>query len=165
MKKRKKIHDSFFQYLDATQHLWNTCFVSRVKDLAQAEPLQTYEQIDRLLFRSMVCDELEIRLPADFDFGFDSVPRVILKPNTRKTGEVPMMLAQARKLQSKYWGPEKLYKSAGVAIEFIEFFQWNNYGYLSKSLIKGRLQSMPAHREFEGYLALVAPDHVTFSME
>jgi hypothetical protein len=70
------------RYLDAKQHLWNTYFVEKISDITQCEPVESFEAIDSLLFKVLVCQVLGFELPKSHVLGADVVPqiKVIARP-------------------------------------------------------------------------------------
>jgi hypothetical protein len=147
------------RYLDAKQHLWNSFFLGHVHDLRDCEPLDSFEMINERLFYALVCHPLKIKLPDDFLFTRDAVPAIIASPKEYFT-EVPLMLASKLTTGGRSWESKEMYPTLGMTLRFIEFFQWDKYGFLSSSLVRCDFErdgSRPIDQE-----ALVEMHHVDF---
>lgn len=131
----RDITSVLMRYLDAKQHLWNSFFLGTVRDLRECEPLDSFELIDERLFYALVCHPLKIKLPQKHLFRRDVVPSIIVKPK-EDLPEVPLMLAEKLSGGSRRWNRFANCPTDGLTLRFIEFFQWDKYGFLSSSLVR-----------------------------
>ena len=76
----RDVTDVLLRYLDAKQHIWNSYFWGKVRDLKECEPLDSFEVIDQRLFFSLVCYPLKVKFPANYIFGREPLYRLVVKP-------------------------------------------------------------------------------------
>src|SRR5438105_1521583 len=124
----RDITSVLMRYLDAKQHLWNSFFLGTVQNLRECEPLDSFELIDQRLFYALVCHPLKIKLPHDHILMRDAVSSIVTKPK-EYLSEVPLMLADKTGSGSRRWNRWENYPTDGLTLRFIEFFQWDKYGF------------------------------------
>ena len=133
--------EHLFRYLDAKQHLWNCYFRERVVDLTDPV-LDRFEAIDHNLFEALVCHPLDIALPDGFIRGQDTVPRLEAVP----ISELNVIEGLVRKEgggSTVRWERFSEPSSATIALAFIDFFQWDHYGFLSMGKVTLRVAAWP----------------------
>lgn len=155
----RDITSVLLRYLDAKQHLWNSFFLGSVRDLRDCEPLDSFETINERLFYALVCHPLKIKLPDKFLFTRDAVPTIIMRPKEHLK-EVSLMVSSKLTSGGRRWEIQEMYPAVGITLRFIDFFQWDKYGFLSSSLVKcdfERDETRPVDQE-----ALVEMHYVDF---
>jgi|KBSSwiStaDraftv2_1062776.scaffolds.fasta_scaffold979377_1 hypothetical protein len=160
----KDVRAILLTYLDMKQHIWNSGFAQHVTNLRDCEPLDTFEAIDRLLFKSLVCDRIGTQFPNSHVLGADALPALIVRPKNDLL-DVPLMIEQPSGEGNFYWAPEKVFAAAGIEGEFIEFFQWDRYDFWSASLSRCRLTKFPSDPNLIGRDALIEIVHADFLSE
>ena len=155
----RNIGDYLFQYLDAKQHLWNAYFRKYFTDLGEAEPLDSFEEIDNRLFYILVSRTLNLTLPRDFFVGSAPIGEIVIKPIS---AEIVLMVERPSNDRNRYWTEGQLAKAAGLAVDFIDFFQWNAYDFLSCSMVRGVVRACPHKPEWVGLQALLEIRAVNF---
>jgi hypothetical protein len=148
-------------YLDAKQHLWNTYFVNRFGDLRECEPLDSFEAIDQVLFKSLVCDVLGINLANQYILGSEPVPEIVVVPKP-ELSEVSVMVGKLSADRNRYWEVGERFAAVGIECQFIEFFQWNRYDYLSMSQLRCRITNFPPNPGVVGRDAILNIGDVDF---
>jgi hypothetical protein len=125
----------FYRYLDAKQHIWNAYFIDEVQSLYETEPLRSFEQIDALLFHSLVALPLQLKLDKDFSFRRSPVPSLVLKP-VAQLSSLNVQVLEPAAIGTGKWTRQELIGLKSARFAFIEFFQWDQYGYWSTNEIR-----------------------------
>jgi hypothetical protein len=153
----QEISKYLLRYADAKCHLWNAYFVDRMGSLAECEPLDSFEAIDRRLFFSLVCDPLGIEY--DYSWGADCINQIVVRPTTSST--IPLLIGQ-KDGGNTSWEKDNAFPIAGLSFAFIEFFQWDRYGYLYLPKVRCKIIASEARSECIGREALLDRQHVEF---
>ncbi|MFT3986558.1 hypothetical protein [Aestuariivirga sp.] len=132
------------EYLEARQHLWNVYFRPKVHDLRNVI-LDDFEQIDFLLFKSIVCSELGILLPDKFVLGQDCVPDIKVMPKSA-VDETLVMTEKDFNNGTQTWNAPAVVAVRGLKLNFIDFFQWDHYGVLSMAHVLCRTSPSSQHQ-------------------
>jgi hypothetical protein len=154
----RDIRDTLFRYLDIKQHLWNVYFRDLVKDLSECEPLDSFNEIDRRLFYALVAQPISLTLPQGFRLGSDCIDEVLVKPEA--SSHIDLLVAKSLP-PSTYWQRESL-NTTGLILSFVDFFQWNKYGFLSCSAVRCMIRQSVDHPEHSGKEAIVESRLVGF---
>jgi hypothetical protein len=142
------------RYLDAKQHLWNTYFVEKISDITQCEPVESFEAIDSLLFKVLVCQVLGFELPKSHVLGADVVPQIKVIARPQLT-DIPIIFEGPRIDKNRHWEAPANFSTSGLEGQFIEFFQWNKYDYLSMPYVRLRMAAFPVQASRVGTDALI----------
>jgi hypothetical protein len=153
----QEISKCLLRYADAKCHLWNAYFVDRMGSLSECEPLDSFEAIDRRLFFSLVCVPLGIKY--DYSWAADCINQIVMRPTTSSI--IPLLIGQ-KEGGNTSWEEEKAFPIAGLSFAFIEFFQWDQYGYLYLPKVRCKIIASDARPEFIGREALLERQHVGF---
>jgi len=157
----RKITNTLMKYLDARQHIWNAYFLERFEDLRQCEPLASFEEIDRLLFFSLVCQLLKLGVPEKFSPYSLPIRQIIIKP--KEIGrEITMNINRKSTDNNMYWEERSSFEAKSLELSFIEFFQWDSYGFQSCSAVRGEIVTFPSRMQDVGKQALVDLASVDF---
>jgi hypothetical protein len=156
------IRTRLLRYLDTKQHLWNTAFKDEVTDLRNCEPLDSFETIDALLFAAMVCRPLNIKLPQDFIFGSHPVPGIVVRPLPGQDS-ISLLLNRDDKALSGYWDEAKM-PAPHSEFEFIDFFQWNKYDFLSMNQVLCRTIQIGGDKSFYERKVILELEHFVFEL-
>ncbi len=153
----QEISKYLLRYADAKCHLWNAYFVDRMGSLSECEPLDSFEAIDRRLFFSLVCDPLGIEY--DHSWGADCINQIVVRSTTSST--IPLLISR-KKDGNTSWEEENGFPIAGLSFAFVEFFQWDRYGYLYLPKVRCKIVAFEARPECIGREALLDRQHVEF---
>lgn len=150
----RDVTDILLSYREAKRHLWNTHFVDKLTSLRECHLLDRFEEIDRLLFFSIVLG------PLQRDFEFDKINRqpiyFLEVIPLEESDTLPMMVSDPFDGANRSWNPETFYKiDAETKIAFISFFDWNEYGYVSFPYYRVKIVNLPISPDFGGREALV----------
>ncbi len=151
------------RYLDTKQHLWNSVFRDEVTDLRICEPLDSFEAIDALLFAVMVCHPLNITLPRGFKFGSHPVPGIVLTPLPNQAG-ITLILNRDDKALNGYWDEARMFSASHSEFEFIDFFQWNKYDFLSMNQVLCRTIQIGGDKSFHERKVILELGHINFEL-
>ena len=147
------LRKSLLRYLDAKQHLWNAYFLPLVRDIRDCAPLDDFVAVDHHLFLALVCQPLDIKLPDGFVRGSSVIAAIEIKSRTGLS-EIKLMLSRPSAESNNYWDIPKAISTDKLELQFIDFFQWNLYDFLSMSKVRGVVKSCPTEPSFER-----APSH------
>lgn len=151
----KDITDKLFVYLEAKRHLWNAFFINVFHSLRECSPLDEYEEIDRLLFQALVLKDINKSLFIDKEFKFGDMPFLYLRVIPKK--ELDMLDVMICDPSDSYrkWEPVDLLLGTDIHFSFIEFFEWDRYGYVSYPYFRVRVMKYDKKPEFVGWDALI----------
>lgn len=129
------------EYLEAKRHLWNVYFHDRLTSIYECSPLDQYEEIDRLLFFALVISDLEIDKGSEKIVWKEPVPCLKVVPR-EGLDHVPVMIGESTTSMSMKWGlPTELAIDPVLELNFVEFFDWNRYGYVSFPYYRTRISN------------------------
>ena len=156
------ITKEMFRYLDAKRHLWNTYYVdfmSSAKSLEEEFPICDFQQIDKLLFSTLVLHKLGKELKeSKYIWGIDPFTYLRLVPMDW-SGEIEISISDRKKttgkLENSAFENHVVDMKGELRFDFIEFFDWNSYGYTSFPLYLVRIMKYGPNPEFEGRDALI----------
>jgi hypothetical protein len=127
------------EYLEAKRHLWNVYFRGRTTSIYDCSPLDQYEEIDRLLFFSLVVSDLEISSFCNEIIWKEPIPWLRVVPRTG-LDRIPVMFGEATTDSSIKWSlPTELVIDSALILCFVEFFEWDRYGYVSYPYYRARI--------------------------
>lgn len=127
----KDVTNNLYCYLEAKRHLWNTYYINKVKNLRECSPLDDFEEIDKLLFSSLVLSDFNKVMPPDFVFGKDHFS--YLKVFPRYGVEQLMLTISDPRIQGprKWDNPKEVRIDSSIQLNFIEFFEWDRYNFVN----------------------------------
>ena len=158
----RDITSDMMGYLEARRHLWNVHFREKFDSLVESSALDEYEYIDKLLFLGLVLRDLGVTsYPDGFWFGITAIKEVKILPK-RDHPEIPFMLERETEDRNYYWEKKEMFSSLGLELEFIEFFEWGRYDFVSYPMVMGRIVKFDDHKEYIGRLALIETTYVRF---
>lgn len=129
--------------------MWNL-FFWQDSDLSDWDGRDEFEDIKRLLFRSLVRQKLSL----DDEVRFLVVPRA--------KGGVPIMIEQPRPgTKNRYWDhPISRVTSTAAVLEFVDYFDFDGLGCLDFKYVLAKISAFPEYPELVGREALLETDHV-----
>jgi hypothetical protein len=157
----KNIRRELFRYADLKCHLWNVYFSDLFTGLDECEPLDTFDEIDSKLFVTLVCRPLGIQLPEDYFWGQrKNVKEIVVVPISE--GEISIMFRKPNTGLNGYWNKSEVIDASGMSCSFMEFLQWDHYGYLNMTFVRCTVTDWPEHPEFVGREVLLKTENVDF---
>jgi len=141
-------------YLEAKRHLWNVYFADKAIDLKACSALDDYEEIDKLLFSALVLREIGKDMDTDFIFGQDSFPylKIIPREGIDQIEIMTCSIENDRKIWSNPW---MLNIAHDCQFDFIEYFEWYRYGFVSYPYYLVKITKCDTHPELLNAEALI----------
>jgi hypothetical protein len=146
----KKIETEIAIYREAVRHLWNTAFAKLDDPLRFGVCAEWFEQIETLLFRSIVCEPLNINFSGKF-----GDPIAQLRVTSEISGDIPVLVNRGVP-STGYWdAPVKSVMSADSTFAFIGFFDWDEYAQKDLRYYRVRFMRCDTFPELIGRDALI----------
>jgi hypothetical protein len=118
----KTIETEIAIYREAVRHLWNTSFAKLDENLRFGICAEWFEEIERLLFRSIVCEPLNVNFSGKF-----GNPIAQLTVASEISKDIPILVNRSTP-STGYWdAPVKSILSTDATFVFICFFDWDDY--------------------------------------
>ncbi len=155
----KNISNSIFEYAALKSQLWNMYFRQLVTDIRACEPLDSFEEIDLRLFKSLVCYPYGITLTDGFVYGVTPVDDIIIIPKGDNES-ISLMIGKLSEDSNKYWNTQEDYEASGAQFRFIEFFDWDKYGEINCSLVRVVIDRFPDEPGYVDREAIVDIDYI-----
>ncbi len=136
-------------YRECSRNLWNVYFAGREN---VGHSLDTYEPIRKMLFDSLVVDELSYEGTAE---GPDVPPPALrVVPKHRALLLVKALSAPG---EASYWGQERdLYvDSDDITLAFIDYFDFSNVSLRDFQYYRCKVLRFSSHPQYEGREALI----------
>ncbi len=126
-------HQIMMNYLAARSALWNAHMKPLEAIVRGGDLVDALQDVDRLLFRYLVADPLQIvSLSADFSLGSAPVREILIQPKWPKSSALVRGGEDKRQ-----WLNSTLERDAVTAIHFVDFFQWDQAGYFYPDGVEG----------------------------
>lgn len=135
----RDITDILLEYLEAKRHLWNVYFRNRVTSIYECIPLDQYEEIDRLLFFSLVVPELQTSSGGTGIVWREPIPYLRVIPREGLDRLLVMIGEGSTSMSTKWSLPTELVVDPILTLNFIEFFEWDRYEYVSFPYYRARV--------------------------
>lgn len=153
----REITNLMDHYRLIARSIWNTGFWPK-PEFQNWDSWDRFEHLKRVLFDSLIVsalmgDKCCINLGAQRERPYMVVP---LAP-----GPVPIMIQQPRKGdRNRYWDdPVTEVKPGDVELLFLDYFDWNEMGYLDFQYYRVRILSFPDQPHLVGREALLEHQH------
>lgn len=148
----RNIKTEMAAYREAIRHLWNSTFSTLEESLRFGICLELFEEIDDLIFRSLVCEPLGIEFVEKA--SFDPIINLKVTPISLLT-EVHVMINRSIPA-SGYWDdPIKVINASDVDLALIGFFDWDGYNVKDCAYYRVRIIDCKSHPNLIGRDALI----------
>jgi hypothetical protein len=145
----RDITDLMNNYRECSRNLWNVYFARREN---VGLSLDAYEPIRRMLFDTLVVDELSYEGTAEIPNIPPPALRVIPKHH-------PQILIKALRAlgEASFWGQERdlFVSSDDITLAFVDYFDFSNVSLRDFQNYLCRILFFPSHPEYEGREALI----------
>jgi hypothetical protein len=141
---------------EAIRHLWNTQFLGLLGRLSEAEAIDLFEQAVEVIFDASVLHALRIE---GFAANLNREPftSLVVVPEELVVGRV---LVNRSSPSSAYWDePLPNASPVGVKLEFMGFFDWDQFAQIDLRFFRTRIAAFPDHPILIGRDALVDVAH------
>ena len=158
------ITDILWDYEEARRGLWNNFFRKRAGVRYAGEFVEDFQEIDRVLFLSLVWRSIGADPPQVFTLGVSSFAsiRVVLDETT--TSVSVMFNNRPGGLGGK-WSNGELSRTGFPQLEFVEFFDWDQVGFHTGGFCRARISRFPGQPELIGHDVLIPTSVVQFRYE
>ena len=136
-------------YRECVRSIWNSYFLQPFSYTQDFELVDSFKRVREELFRSIVLCPVVEDIPDDFLLGLPS-PLVKIVP-TSVSGDMPVMINRTRGETHGYWDHPISTLKAGADLLFVDFFDWNPYGFLDMSLVIAEISDCPEHPDIVGH--------------
>ncbi|MBL8013321.1 MAG: hypothetical protein JNN05_05685 [Candidatus Omnitrophica bacterium] len=158
----KNIDNCLFEYLEAKRHVWNTYFMKRFTSIKDCSPLDEYEEIDRLLFKTIVLSEIE---DSDLkEWEFNQQPINFIQACFKKYITAARVMVSGLKGGAGKWQYVDVADVKSIKFVFIEFFEWNKYGFVTYPYVRVRIEAKGNNAIYNGLDALLDLKDITFCL-
>lgn len=137
------------KYRECSRNVWNVYFAGREN---VGHSLDTYEPIRKMLFDSLVVDELSYEGAAEEP----DIPPPALRVVPRLRAQI-LIKALSGPGEASYWGQERdLYVSPDdISLAFVDYFDFSNVSLRDFQYFHCKILNFPSHPEYEGRDALI----------
>lgn len=144
----RDITDLMNRYRECSRNLWNVYFASRESGCW----FDTFEEIRKLLFDSLVVDELFYEGEAESPNLPPPALRVV--PKQRALILIERLSGSG---EARYWGEVKdMYVGPDeITLEFVDYFDYSNVSLRDFQYYLCKILLFPSHPEYQGREALI----------
>lgn len=144
-------------YRIVAQTIWNVGFWPK-PELQNWDSWDRFEEIKRLLFNSLVVAQLQEGDECCKDL---STVNQIYQVVPSDPGPVPIMIHRPREGdRNRYWDdPVNEIKASDAELHFLDYFDWNDMGYVDFRYYRVRIAAFPSQPHLVGREALVERHH------
>jgi len=162
----KDITDLMLEYAEARRSLWNNFFRRRAIGPHQADVVEDFQEIDRIMLSTVVRRSLGMDFPMDtFFVGESSLDCIEIVLRQHVSHAAALVTEEAGGFGNKRWrGGLELSATSPMRIEFVEFFDWDQLGFITSSLCHGRIVELPGHDELVGRDLLIEVHLINFCL-
>lgn len=160
--KLKSIIDSTNEYRDCSRSLWNRFFMERFISSQDWSLVDSFKVIKNELFKSIV---LGSELENDNSSFFLGKPSRLIKVKLADNYTTRVRINRTKNESAGYWDHPLTELDSKVTLLFVDFFDWNPYGFLDMTLIMAEVVSSPDRPEVEGHRLLVESSYVDILLD
>lgn len=158
--KANDISDELLEFREALRHTWNA-HLRYSGDPMSVEVQESLTMVERGLFYGLVllptsrCDAIDL-------YRREPMPFIQVQP--RLSGESHLNVQAAERTSfGVQWGvTQPVRMDGGTELQFIEFFDWDIYGWISLPLVKTRVVRCDSNPQMVGVDVLVKESDVSF---
>jgi hypothetical protein len=147
------ITDSINRYRECVRSIWNIYFMAQYQATDNWDLLASFERIEQELFDSIVLIPAISDDEEEFDYRLGS-PCPMIK-----------IISSQHPDPSGYWDHPVTRISSPAEILFVEFFDWNSYGFIDMSKIIAEITDYPANQNLIGHRLIVELMYVDIVFE
>jgi hypothetical protein len=152
----RDVTDLMDHYRVVARSTWNTAFWSQ-PDLQNWDSRDHFREIRKLLFNALVIARLHAAYELPDALGAFQDCSLQVVPGGSST--VPIMIERPREgdqSHNRYWDdPVNEIKASDAKLVFIDYFDWNEMGYIDFQYYKVRIVSFASHPHLVGREALL----------
>ncbi len=143
-------------YRECARSVWNAAMRPSAEPYVDFDAVDAFRAIQRVLFEQLVLRPIGMgsfkRSPRD-----EPAPFLLLRPNS---DPVPIMVNRPSSDGNLYWDdPVKRLRAKGLVLAFVDFHDWDDFGYVDLQHYKVRIESCSEHPHLVRRDALVDVHH------
>lgn len=150
------------EYREVARGIWNSHFKGKFETDSNWYYVDSFKTIRRELFNSMVFYPMLKDVPDDFRLG---TPTSLIRLKLSVNGDTCVMISREKNGDCGYWDHPVTKISADAELRFIDFFDWNSYGFLDMAQVLAQIVKFPENPELEGHRLLVDLIYVDMVMD
>jgi hypothetical protein len=137
----REVTTHFLEYVEAKRHLWNTHFIDKARSIKD-DVIGHYERLDKLLFVALALEPSGLKtFGQDVRFGSDPIPNVRVVPRSG-IDRLSVMISDPNSGLRRVWSKPTEIPTKGAVFNFVEFFEWNRYGFVAYPYYRTRIMKL-----------------------
>lgn len=156
-KSAKNVSYAILEFKEAARHIWNLYFSAN----ASSESLINFEKIEIELFRELVVNRLGLKIDAE-DFRRRPISELFVSAKDF-CKEFPISVGSQQSNGNMVWNSAEIIQvHADQSLFFVDFFEWNHYGFVDYSFVRCYIEKLPQKPEWEGKSGLIEHRFIDF---
>ena len=147
------ILESINKYRECVRSIWNIYFLNNFQINQDWILIDSFNRIKQDLFQSIVLYQLEEDMP-DFVLGYP-INKIKIIPADNICWEIPVSINREKGINSGYWDHPITKINSYADISFINFFDWNPYGFIDMSKIIAVISDYPENQNLIGHCLII----------
>ena len=142
-------------YRECARSIWNSYFMVQFQSTQNWNLLDSYKRIQRELFDSIVLmpvlfDDEEL----SFTLG-NPCPQIRIVPHDNEAWCMPVEINRTKGETGGYWDHPITRITSEAELLFVDFFDWNSYGFIDMSRIIAEISSFAENPSLIGHRLIV----------
>jgi hypothetical protein len=149
-------------YRECVRSIWNTYFFEQYKVTENSDFIESFCKIKQELFDSIVLIPVLADSEAfDYVLGFPC-SRIKIIPRHMNSWDIPVDINRSKGEIGGYWDHPISRINSQADLVFIDFFDWNPYGFIDMSRIVAEILDYPENPSLIGHRLIVESIYVDF---
>ncbi len=151
----------FNSYRECTRSVWNNYFLELFDSSQNWALVDSFEVIKAEFFQSLVLFPALGERATEYSFG---VPSQLIKVGLRgdTNSNTSVMINRTKGATHGYWDYPLTMLDPTTQLLFVNFFDWNQYGFIDMNLVIAEIANCPKNPEIEGHRLIVDLLYVDF---
>lgn len=156
------ITDLLNRYRECARSIWNIYFFEKYTITENSDLIESFGKIKQELFDSVVLVSVLADNEAfDYTLGF-ACPRIKIVPRHINSWDIPVEINRSKGEIGGYWDHPVSRISSTADLVFMDFFDWNPYGFIDMSRIIAEISDYPENPSLIGHRFIVESIYVDF---
>jgi len=156
------ITDLLNRYRECVRSIWNTYFFEQYNGTENSDLIESFSKIKQEIFDSIVLVSVLADCEAfDYVLGFPC-SRIKIVPRHMNSWDIPVEINRNKGEISGYWDHPISRINSQADLVFIDFFDWNPYGFIDMSRIVAEISDYPKNPNLIGHRFIVESIYVDF---
>jgi hypothetical protein len=141
-------------YRECVRGVWNNTFRPNLGDEADFDDIDAFWAVRDTIFAEFVLRQL--RIPALHRGGRQAREPVKQIRVVPRSNPAPLMVSRPSSDENLYWDdPVRSVRTEGLSLGWVDFFDWNNFGFIDLQYHLVRIDRCTEHPRVVGRAALV----------